>query len=288
MTAERLYQLGLFVRRSPAGVEADLPLENENLVNPYTGQPLAQASFILVGERLIVLDPPELVGLPPLGLGEFNTAGQIRTWMAADYKRLLSELERRCSELRQLGVAPHVDPTSLRLRAVLGDGALELELASDRRGQLQLAGARRHGQPLALPQNLSFELSEFRDAWSLFDHLCTRAGLEEAQPAPRPPLAEGTVPVSWLLHAFGPGAVLPPRGALELLAEVRVRGHRFRFAAARVQGTLFRGLLAGPQGRLWANDFDLATFGGLTALVAEQLGVAPHEVEFPQAQAGEG
>ena len=62
-------------------------------------------------------------------------------------------------------------------------------------------------------------------------------------------------------------------------------GVRYRFAAARLAGRTFRGLLAGPQGKLWAERFELEDFPGVALLVADALGVSVDEVGFPGADA---
>ncbi len=342
MTAERLYQLGLFVRRSAEGVEVDLPFEDAELHNPLAGTRLEQATFMLVGDRLVALEPPEMVGLPPVSLNEFDTAGQLRNWMVADFKRMLTELERRSAELRGLGLDPQVDPQSLRMTAVLDNGQVQLEVAADRRGNLVLSRAAQDGVELPVPVNVGFDPADFASAHALFHYLCERAGLDAHGTSPTPgetadygegpapaqaraddaatrdsppeawaegswasapessppseqpepsvptvPLPAGAVSVPMLYAAFGPGGLLPPQGPLELVVELQVAGHTYRFAAARVQGTEFRGLLAGAGGRVWSGHFDVAHFG-LTALVAEQLGVTPEDVHYPHAPVGEG
>ena len=312
MTAERLYQLGLFVRRSAEGVEVDLPFDGVDLQNPVTGTPLERATFTLLGDRLVALEPPEMVGMPPVSLTDFDTAGQLRNWMVADFKRMLSELDKRGAELRALGLDPQIDPGSLRMTALLDNGVVQLEVAADRRGNLLLARAAQDGVELPVPMNVGFAPSEFSSAQALFHHLCERAGIDvyggsatpggtadygdgvgHGEPVPNPPqeqpaLPPGTVSLPMLYGAFGPAALLPPQGPLELVVELQVRGQTYRFAAARVQGTEFRGLLVGEEGRVWSNHFDLVTFGGLTALVAEQLQAAPEDVHFPHAPVGEG
>ena len=341
MTAERLYLLGLFVRRSAEGVEVDLPFDGVDLQNPVTGTPLERATFTLLGDRLVALEPPEMVGMPPVSLTDFDTAGQLRNWMVADFKRMLSELDKRGAELRALGLDPQIDPGSLRMTALLDNGVVQLEVAADRRGNLLLARAAQDGVELPVPMNVGFDPSEFSSAQALFHHLCERAGIDvyggsatpggtadygepppphsaddphayeapeahdasirhaayaeapasEADhndPPAQPMLPAGTVSLPMLYGAFGPAALLPPQGPLELVVELQVRGQTYRFAAARVQGTEFRGLLVGQEGRVWSNHFDLASFGGLTALVAEQLQAAPEDVHYPHGPVGEG
>lgn len=279
MSSDRLYQLGLFVRRSAAGVEADLPLESETLLNPMTGMRIEQASFMVVGDRLMALDPPELVGLPPIALSDFDTAGQLRNWVVADFKRMIAELERRSAELRALAISPKIDPETLHLTAEIRDGALRFEVSSDKRGNFRIARAERQGEDFNVSGTQTFELSDFPDQPSLIRHLASLVGLG----MPEDPARATAVPVLSLTEVagiFGEAAIVPPKTALELLIEFRVRGQVYRFAAARVQGRTFRGLLAGPEGKVWAERFDLEQFPGIVPFAQHLLGVAEHEVEI--------
>ena len=66
-----------------------------------------------------------------------------------------------------------------------------------------------------------------------------------------------------LAERFGPAARVPATSALELVSDFSVRGERYRFVAARVRGRTFRGLLAGPDGKMWADHFELEDFPGV-------------------------
>jgi len=61
--------------------------------------------------------------------------------------------------------------------------------------------------------------------------------------------------------------------------ELQVQGKTYRFAATRVAGRTFRGLLAGAQGKLWAERFELEDFPGVVRLVADLLKVSPRSVK---------
>lgn len=275
--SERLYKLGLFVRRTGTGIEADLPLDHESLVNPMTGMRIEQATFMVVSDRLMALDPPEMVGLPPIGVTDFDTAGQLRNWVVADFKRMLAELEKRSAELRSLGIPPKVDPETLHLTAEVKDGELRFELSSDKRGNFRIARAEKGGNDLAVPGTQTFELSEYPELPQLIRHLSVLVGLpvgEEPKSQVRP------LGIADVAHYFGGAAMVPPKSALELLVEFRARGRVYRFAAARVQGRTFRGLLAGPEGKLWADRFELEQFPGIPSLAAHVLGISEGEVEF--------
>lgn len=280
MTADRVYQLGLFVRRTASGMEADLSLESAQLANPLSGRSMDQASFRVVGERLVALEPPELVGLPPISLAEFDTAGQLRNFVVADFRRLCAQLDRRTAQLAALGIPSTTDPETLHLTAEVIDGDVLFELSSDKRGNFRLARARRGRVDLNVSGTQAFELSEFQDRETLCSHL--RTLLPAATPARA---ADGhTVSLQEAAQLFGAHAVLPPAAQLELLVEFQVSGRTYRFAAARVKGRTFRGLLAGPEGKLWADHFELGRFEGVAAVAAKVLNVPEDAIAFSPAE----
>ena len=77
--------------------------------------------------------------------------------------------------------------------------------------------------------------------------------------------------------------VTPP-----LAAVLRAERHQLneRFAAARVVGRTFRGLLAGGQGKVWAERFDLGEFPGVVPLVARLLRVPATAVKVLRSPEG--
>ncbi len=84
--------------------------------------------------------------------------------------------------------------------------------------------------------------------------------------------------VSDFFGAFG-DATIPGRTSIEVLCELRANDQLYRFAAARVEGTTFRGLLAGPNGKVWAERFEVDQFPGIRALVAELLKIDIQDIE---------
>ncbi len=66
---------------------------------------------------------------------------------------------------------------------------------------------------------------------------------------------------------------------------LEVGGRPYRFAAARVAGRTFRGLLAGAQGKVWAERFELDDFPGVVPLVADLLKVPAQAVKLVGADA---
>ena len=192
---------------------------------------------------------------------------------------MIAELERRSAELRALGISPRIDPETLHLTAEIRDGALRFEVSSDKRGNFRIARAERQGEDFNVSGTQTFELSDFPGQPSLIRHLASLVGLGLPEESAR----TAAVPVLSLTEVagiFGAAAIVPPKTALELLIEFRVRGQVYRFAAARVQGRTFRGLLAGPEGKVWAERFDLEQFPGIVPFAQQLLGVAEHEVEI--------
>ncbi len=59
-----------------------------------------------------------------------------------------------------------------------------------------------------------------------------------------------------------------------------VDGERYRFVAARVRGRTFRELLAGPEGRKWADHFQLEDFTGVADVAARALSVSPADISW--------
>jgi hypothetical protein len=65
-----------------------------------------------------------------------------------------------------------------------------------------------------------------------------------------------------------------------VVVTLRAGGTSYRFAATRVAGRSFRALLAGPEGKVWSDQFDLEAFPGVSEIVAAALGLASSEVEL--------
>ncbi len=96
----------------------------------------------------------------------------------------------------------------------------------------------------------------------------------------RLPLPGKDVGYGELAERFGPAARVPPGSNIELVTDFTVRGERFRFVAARVRGRTFRGLLAGPDGKKWAEHFQLEDFAGVADVASRALGIAPGEISW--------
>jgi hypothetical protein len=274
-----LERLGLAVREVDGEIWADL--SGVQAFNPLTRQPIEAVTYRLLADRLEYVAPPELVGAQPIHLGFLTAATRLDELAAQTLSEHLFQLERRSSELSAMGLSPQVDPQTLELTAELDAAPITFIVAADRAGQFRVGRVLINGE--ALPElsiATDFELSEHRDRASLRAYLLAmiRDLGEPAPPPPAPTAEEAAVPFTDLAQAFGEAA-LPPRSSLEVVATVLLRGEELRFAAARVRGRTFRGLLAGAQGKLWADRFELDDFAGVRALVAHVLQVPLDDVQ---------
>jgi hypothetical protein len=284
MDSARLRQLGLDVRGGGDRLEATFVLDTP-LDNPVSPVKLDRVDFRVEGERLVPLAPPEVVGLRPISLSGVRDAEALEAELADAFHEHLFHVQRRSAELRSLGLSPQVDPGSLVLSTHVAEAGLALRLVADRQGNFRVASATREGQPLPVPPTHTFELSEFRERAALVGYLAALFGEptgpgEAARGQAGAVGEEGLVRFSEVVRAFGEGAVVPPRSGLELLVQLEVEGRPYRFAAARVAGRTFRGLLAGAQGKVWAERFELDDFPGVVPLVAGLLKVSPEAVKL--------
>lgn len=285
MEARALEELGFTVRESAAGVEAALELLSSALLNPLTRMFVTEATFALVGDRLIPVAPPELVGLAPISASALGRAADAAEQLSDAFNEHVFHLQRRSAELLALGLEPHTEPETLDLSAEVDVGGLRVSLVSDKRGNFRVGAVTRGGAAVMGHDGHPLELSEFREREALVGYLQALLGAEEGGAPAVPAPGDGVVRFSEVVEQFGRGAVLPPRSSMEILVEVEVEGVRYRFAAARLSGRTFRGLLAGPAGKLWAERFELDAFPGVATLVASALGVTVESVRFPQAEA---
>lgn len=252
----------------------------EPLINPVNRRPIERVAFTLVGDRLVPVGPPEAVGLPPVLISAMESAGDVEEEVAQGFHEHLLALERRSAELQVLGLNPWVDPETLGLSVEVAEQGMTFTLEADRQGVFRVVKALRAGELLPVSGAHTFELTEFRERSSLVGYLAALFGEQE-------PVARAHAPESHdrmlryaeLVKAFGQGVVVPAHTALEMLMELQVQGKTYRFAATRVTGRTFRGLLAGAQGKLWAERFELEDFPGVVRLVADLLKVSPRSVK---------
>jgi hypothetical protein len=284
MDASALEALGFAVRESAAGLEVVLDLGSGAILNPLTRKFVAEATFAVVGDRLIPTSPSEVVGLAPISLGSLGKASDAEQQLADAFNEHVFHLQRRSGELQALGLEPTTQTESLDLSAKVPAGPFEVELRADKRGNFRIGSVTRDGEPVPGHDDHPIELAEFREREALTGYLRALLGVDEPVTLTTPIQRVPVVHFAEVLEQFGPGAVLPPRSAMEILVEVEVDGIRYRFAAARLAGRTFRGLLAGPKGKLWAERFELEDFPGVKVLVADALGVAVEAVRFPGAE----
>jgi hypothetical protein len=269
MEAERLAQLGLTVQEGAAGPEVVLPLQR-SVVNPLTRRPVPTVTLALAEALLIPVDPPELVGLPPLPVDSLTEAPELEARLVAGFDEHVAGLEPMASRLESLGLQPCVDPGSLEVRAEAQVGGLRVLLGADKQGKVRILEVHRAGAVLRSEVGAPFALAQFPDAAALQAHLFAVVG--EAA-SPRTGIGYGE-----LAERFGPAAHVPASSGIELVSDFTVRGERYRFVAARVRGRTFRGLLAGPDGKKWAEHFQLEDFPGVADVACRALGIAPAEI----------
>jgi hypothetical protein len=271
MEAERLAQLGLTVQEGADGPEVVLPLQRA-VVNPLTRRQVPAVTLAVAEELLIPVDPPELAGLPPLALEAGTEAPELEARILAGFDEHVARLQATASRLEALGLAPRVDPGSLEVRAEAQLGGLRLVLGADKQGKLRVLEVHRAGALLRSEVGAPFALTQVPDAAALQAHLQSVVG-EAAAPTSGVGYAE-------VAERFGPAARVPPGSVLEVVSDFTVRGERYRFVAARVRGRTFRGLLAGPDGKKWAEHFQLEDFTGVTDVAVRALGVSPGEITW--------
>ena len=255
MGPDRLAELGLTVQEGAAGPEVVLPLQRP-VVNPLTRRPVPAVTLAVAEELLIPVDPPELVGLPPLAVDAVSELPALEAQLLAGFDEHVARLQAMAGHARGARAAPRA---SSRARWRSGPRPRSAGSAS------RWAATSREScgsSPSTAPVRCS----------------CTDVGAPFAVPAsprrrvvPGAPLAlvgEAAAPgrdvgYGELAERFGPAARVPSTSALELVTDFTVRGERYRFVAARVRGRTFRGLLAGPDGKKWAEHFQLEDFPGV-------------------------
>ncbi|MBL8952332.1 MAG: hypothetical protein JNK82_16250 [Myxococcaceae bacterium] len=294
-------QLGLSVKDADGVIEAELELTSGQAVNPLTRQFISKAHFTVVGDRLITIYPAELVGMPPITLSHVSRAAALEDILVKSLNEAILHVQRRSEQLSALGLTPRVDPSSLQLTAEVKPPGFTFTIGTDRLGNFRVTRAICDGVEMTTTSAHGFELSEFREKAALESYLI--AMFSEGRPPPFPrsgtpppkkradaevdtePLSPSAPPVDPPLYfkdlvaAFGPAASVPGRSQIEVLIELKVGDEQYRFAAARVSGRTFRGLLAGAQGKLWADRFELQDFPGIKGLLAKLLGVPESRVE---------
>jgi hypothetical protein len=293
-----LEQLGLDVTEDDGVVEAELELRSGQAFNPLTRTIIERVSFTVMGDRLLYVGPPEFVGAQPINVAFLSPQTRLEDLVVQTLNDHLFQLERRSNELGELGVSAKVDPASLQLTAELERPPLKFTIGASRTGQFRLMRAVNGNSELTNATQNVFELSEFFEKRALeeflfafFSDIVDDPRANEPPPPSEPATLRHTPSIMIqaqsievglafkdLFSAFG-DTMLPPRSPLEVVADVKVGDQQLRFAAARIHGTTFRGLLAGPQGKIWADRFELDDFPGIRGFVSELMKVDFDEVE---------
>jgi|CXWL01.1.fsa_nt_gi hypothetical protein len=280
MTEEVLKKLGLVME----GSEAVLALTPGEARNPLTKDELTQVRFMVMGDRLMVVDPAELVGAPLIHLGHIEDGDALTDLVLKNLADHIFQVDRRSSELTMLGLHPMVDAPSLQLSTKMQVEDFTFLLATDRMGNFRVSQAIRGTVELTTSSARAFELSEFRERGALEAYLMAMfADVPPStllpSPTPLPVVAIRGIPLQDVIRAFGDDGTIPPKSSLEILVELKVGDRKYRFAAARLGGTTFRGLLAGSEGKLWAERFELADFPGPRELLAQALHIPVGQVK---------
>src|SRR5215831_12834636 len=149
MEAERLARLGLTVQEGAAGPEVVLPLP---------------------------VDPPELVGLPPLSVDSVTEAPELEERLLAGFDAHVAQLQTMASMLESLGLSPCVEPGSLEVRAEAEVGGLRVLLGGDKQGRFRIKEVRRAGTLLRSEVGAPFLPGQFADAAAFQAHLSSMVG----------------------------------------------------------------------------------------------------------------
>jgi hypothetical protein len=264
-------------------MEAVLSMEHQLLLNPLTRRQLKDVTFSVAGERLVPVQPPELVGLAPIAIPRLTSAADLEAQLHAAFNENVLQLTRRSGQLQAMGIASRVEPGTLQLTAELEGSGHEFLIALDKRGGFRVLKARRDGEEVDVSAGHTFDLNEFRERSGLIGYLVALFGSEvrEDHAPPRGAAAELEDLISYaeIGRRFGPGALIPPHSPVDILMVLEARGQAYRFAAARVAGRTFRGLLAGAAGKLWAERFEMDdTFPGPRKLLATLLELPEEDV----------
>ncbi|MGA9520661.1 MAG: hypothetical protein WBV82_04305 [Myxococcaceae bacterium] len=170
MIRERLQDLGFTFVEEGTGTKAAVELVTP-LLNPLTRGYIDRVTFRVVDEHLVPQEPVELAGLPPVSVEGLRQLRDLERHLRQLFDDCILTLQRRCSELQALGIQPRIQPASLDLRAEVEAGSVTVEIASDKQGNFRVARVRRGAEELPLPEESSFELSEFRDGAALLGYL---------------------------------------------------------------------------------------------------------------------
>ena len=266
MEAERLAQLGLTVqedRSRPRGRRSRC--ERLVLVNPLTRRPVpAGHPGARRGARLVPVDPPELVGLPPLAGGAlYRGAPSSRParWPASTSTSPAPGAAP--STLEALGLQPCVASglaaRSTPRRSSAGSGSL---LGADKQGKFRVLEVHRGGQLLA--RRASVPLRALRVPGRrevLASYLRRSSTTRLARPQTAAP-ALRTVATAELARLRRRGRC-PGTSALELVSELQRAAASATGSSPPACGAARSGAARRARGKEWAEHFQLEDFPGV-------------------------
>jgi hypothetical protein len=296
IASRKLSTLGVPVRLAAdrETLEGELGLGGR-VVHPATGQPVARARFVVAGhDRLRFLDAP-LAALGPVDFYAHDRLATLEQALAEALGALQGRLQEVALRLRGLRLEPLLDAERLLARAVVKTPSHAFEILGGGDGVRVSRVAPVGGRPWEVAADFEpLDLLRFERPGELEAFLLEALPRMEAQPAaaaahgaPRPTALEATPPprnaltLQALAQVFGADAMLPPNAMVELVQEYQHGGTRYRFVASREMGTRFKGRLIGPNGDVWSDRFDLASFPGTRKVVALALGASEPEGEAP-------
>ena len=101
--------LGLNVREADGVLEAEIEMRSGEAMNPLTRSVIETVTFTVLGDRLIAIDPAELVGSPPILIPHLTGGAAIEDLVVKSVNDSLMHAQRRSKELSMLGFNPKTD-----------------------------------------------------------------------------------------------------------------------------------------------------------------------------------
>jgi hypothetical protein len=168
--------LGLEVREADGVLEAVMEMQSGQAVNPLTRTVIERVTFTVLGDRLIAIDPAELVGSAPILIPHLTGGAAIEDLVIKSVHDSLLHAQRRSKELAALGISPRTDPRTLLFAAEIPVGDYKFTIGNDRQGNFRVVFATHKGADLTTSGIQTFELSEFREKAALEAYLAALYG----------------------------------------------------------------------------------------------------------------
>ncbi len=282
MAKRRLDALGIATRigRDGATLEGELA---GSVRNPLGGKPFDRIRFVVEGgDRVRAVAPPAFEGLKAVPILGLKHADMLLESLAMQLERRAAAAVAAVRELERLRIDAELD-----IERAWAIGRLEITplgivvLAGDERGiravQLQPLAPNRPAVRLDVPIDLrehehrvDIEVALFGPAERALEAAAATApSLRASTPGPG---TAGAYTLAQLIEKFGPEARVAP--GFGLLRDVVVGDQAVRFVARHDPAHGFAGRLAGAQGTLWEDSFELGSLPPLEELAAAKLGAA--------------